>query len=129
MGGNQSADVLRSWHRLYRAALFEPTPGATAQNPKTVHAAASFEFWVEGNCLPTADYIIEHVESRSSLLFRIRGGKNAAALYALPVDGEPATEVDSKLVFKVENGGIISMEAGDHLPGVRSRRKLLPSPV
>lgn len=80
------------------------THGATAQTLKTAHAAIPFEFCVEGNCLPAGDYIIRHVDSTSYLLFRSTDGKSFAAVFALPIDEHPATEPNSKLIFRVENG-------------------------
>ena len=77
---------------------------ATGQNPKTAHAVIPFEFWVEGNRLSAGDYIIVHVESMSYWLFRCTDGKSVATVYGLPLDREPATEGDAKLIFRVENG-------------------------
>ena len=80
------------------------TLGAAAQTPKTAHATIPFEFCVEGNSLPAGDYIIQHVDSTSYLLFRSTDGKSIAAVFALPMDEDPATEPNSKLIFRVENG-------------------------
>jgi len=80
------------------------TIAMTAENPKTAHAIIPFEFCVEGTSLPAGDYIIQHVDSTSYLLFRSTDGKSIAAVFALPMDDDSATETDSKLIFKVENG-------------------------
>jgi hypothetical protein len=80
------------------------TSEARVQNPKTAHAVIPFAFCVEGSCLPAGDYIIEQLESTSYLLFRSTDGKSIAAVFALPVDEDSATEDDSKLIFRIENG-------------------------
>ena len=80
------------------------TPWGLGQNSQRVHAVIPFDFWVEGTSLPAGDYIIEHLESTSYLLFHSTDSKNSVAVYVLPLDEDPAAEGESKLVFKVNNG-------------------------
>lgn len=80
------------------------TPVTIGQDSKTALVSIPFEFCVEGNCLPAGDYTIQHVESTSYLLFRNTNGKVSAAVFAVPLDEEPATEANSKLIFRVHNG-------------------------
>lgn len=75
-----------------------------AQTERIATTTIPFEFWIEGYQLPAGDYQIDLLGSTSYLLFRSTDGKIIQAVYALPVDDDPATKDDSKLIFRIENG-------------------------
>ena len=94
---------------LSSLVLLSLTIGARAQNPKTAHAAIPFEFCVEGKLLTRWGLHRPSMSNDIYLLFRSTDGKSIAAVFVLPVDEDSASEADSKLIFRVENGRALSI--------------------
>ena len=84
--------------------LLLPIIQGAAQEQKAAEASIPFEFWIGGSRLPAGVYRIEHLESTSYFFLRSADRKTAQAVYTLPVDDSPATDGDSKLVFRIANG-------------------------
>ena len=76
----------------------------TAQKQVMAQATIPFEFWIAGNRLPAGEYRIEHIDSRAYILFRSDDGKIAQYAYTLPLDDNPATATEAKLVFRIQDG-------------------------
>jgi hypothetical protein len=68
------------------------------------HAGIPFEFWIEGDRLPSGDYQIEQVESISYLLFLSTNGKVVGGAYTVAVDDKPVKDNDAKLIFRFQDG-------------------------
>src|SRR5512138_3858195 len=72
-------------------------------------ATVPFSFWIGGRQLPSAEYVIEHVGSSSTLLLRTRDSKTVEQVFAIPT-GSTVSADDTKLVFVMDGGRNILVE-------------------
>lgn len=77
---------------------------ATQNQPKAAYAKIPFEFWVTGTKLPAGEYRFEHVDTSTTVLVRNNDGTHLSEAYMMPMNDDPVSANQAKVVF-VEHGG------------------------
>jgi hypothetical protein len=77
-----------------------------------------FDFWIQDTKLPAGSYEMNHVTSATLVVFTSSDGRRSSEAFLLPVNDDPVTPSEAKLVFLVQNGQHYLYEAW----GVYGRR-------
>lgn len=80
------------------------TISTAQQAQRTAYAKVPFEFWVGDTRLSAGEYQVKHVISPTLVVFTKKDSRVATEAYLLPVNNEPVSESNAKLVFSVHNG-------------------------
>ena len=91
---------------------------ADAAQSKTAHVVIPFDFWVQDTKLPAGTYEMKHVNLPTLVMFTGFDSRTSAEAFMLPVNDDPVTPSEAKLVFLVQNGQHYLYEAW----GVYGRR-------
>lgn len=94
------------------------THADAAAQSKTAHVVIPFDFWVQDTRLPAGTYEMQHVDLPTLVMFSGSDGRKSAEAFMLPVNDDPVTPNEAKLVFLVQNGQHYLYEAW----GVYGRR-------
>ena len=93
-------------------------PRAGAAESKTAHVVVPFDFWIQDTKFPAGTYEMKHVSSPTLVVFTSSDGRRSTEAFMLPVNDDPVTPSQAKLVFLIQNGQHYLYEAW----GVYGRR-------
>ena len=91
---------------------------ADAAESKTAHVVIPFDFWIQDTKLLAGSYEMKHVTSPTLVVFTSSDRRGSTEAFMLPVNDDPVSPSQAKLVFLVQNGQHYLYEAW----GVYGRR-------